>query len=114
MVYGVASPPPPFVPRILQRRALNDTLRRYGMGGRSLISSGVAALPSDDLATVLWAVSKFDAFDANLDREGDHAVGYVDIRGYNVLFQIVGGGTGLIDHPTEQERVLTVMLADEY
>jgi hypothetical protein len=109
-----ANRPRPLLPSTAQRRALNDTLRRYQIGGRIMISSGLASVSEDDLATVLWAVRKFDAFDSNVD-PADHSFGHLNIRGYNIIFKINGGASGLVGYDlASAERVLTVMMANEY
>lgn len=51
-------------------RHLNDSLRRRTVGGRLMLTAGVAALDIDVLKRVLKAVQTFDAFDQNNDPYG--------------------------------------------
>ena len=41
-------------------RALNDVLRQTRLGGRIMLTSGVAALGPDGVEAVLRAVARFD------------------------------------------------------
>lgn len=47
--------------------ALNDELRRFGRGGRIVITSGIQALATEGAARVLAAIAAFDAFTADND-----------------------------------------------
>jgi hypothetical protein len=50
--------------------ALNDELRRFGRGGRIMITSGIQALGTEGVARVLAAVAAFDAFTGDNDPMG--------------------------------------------
>ena len=43
-------------------RALNDRLRRFGRGGRVMMTSGIEALGAAGIARIMAAVAAFDAF----------------------------------------------------
>ena len=43
-------------------RALNDQLRRFGRGGRVMMTSGIEALGAAGIARIMGAVAAFDAF----------------------------------------------------
>lgn len=109
-------------------RALNDALRRTGCGGRTVVTAGVAALPSRTRAALLAAVRVFDHFDADNDPHGEHDFGAVAVESGGV------GGDGAVRcfwkidcydraltgaspdpaDPAVTARVLTLMLAEEY
>lgn len=105
--------PRPPLPVTTVARSLNDLLRRYGIGGETTISSGIAALATDDIDAIRWATAKFDYFDAELDPKGEHACGKFEIRGYLVVFTIEGDQDMVTDHSTGK-RVLALMLEAEF
>ncbi len=98
---------------------LNDTLRRYGEGGRVLVTAGVAALPPDQQAAILAAVAGFDAFDDDNDPYDEHDCGLLDVAGRLILFRIDTYALDLAMHspdaanPDVTRRVLTIMLVPD-
>jgi hypothetical protein len=100
--------------------ALNDELRRFGRGGRIVITAGIQALGTEGVAGVLAAVAGFDTFTADNDPYGEHDCGILAVDGIRVLFKIDYYDRSLTYHspdpsdPTVTERVMTVMLASEY
>jgi Protein of unknown function (DUF3768) len=101
-------------------RALNNDLRRFGRGGRVMITAGVQALGTTAVARVLAAVAAFDAFTPDNDPHGEHDCATLTVDSNKVLFKIDYYDRDLTYHspdpsdPTVTERVMTVMLADEY
>ena len=101
-------------------RELNDELRRFGRGGRIVITAGIQALGTERVAGVLAAVAGFDAFTADNDPHGEHGCAILAVDGVRVLFKIDYYDRSLTYHspnpsdPTVTERVMTVMLASEY
>jgi hypothetical protein len=100
--------------------ALNDELRRFGRGGRIVITAGIQALGTEGVAGVLAAVAGFDTFTADNDPYGEHDCAILTVDGVRVLFKIDYYDRSLTYHspdpsdPTVTERVMTVMLASEY
>jgi hypothetical protein len=101
-------------------RALNDALRRCGRGGRIMISAGIEALGSEKLARILSAVAAFDNFNEDNDPYGEHDCAILRVDEIRVLFKIDYYDRELKFHsddpsdPAVTERVMTVMLAEEY
>jgi hypothetical protein len=100
--------------------ALNDELRRFGRGGRIMITAGIQALGTEGAARVLAAVAGFDAFTADNDPYGEHDCAILTVDGVRLMFKIDYYDRSLTYHspdpsdPTVTERVMTVMLASEY
>ena len=100
--------------------ALNDQLRRFGRGGRVMMTSGIEALGAAGIARIMAAVAAFDAFTGDNDPWGEHDCAILTVNGRRVLFKIDPYDRNLAHHspdpsdPNVTERVLTVMLASEY
>lgn len=103
-----------------QIRRLNDTLRRTGLGGRILITSGIASLGDETIVQILRAVAAFDAFGCDNDPYGGHDFGRVEACGATVFFKIDYLDSEMRAHspdptdPNVTRRVMTLMLAEEY
>lgn len=101
-------------------RELNDQLRCKAIGGRIVITPGIQALGADDLRAVLLAVARFDEFSEDNDPWGEHDCAILTVAGHRVLFKVDYFDRDLAYHspdasdPAVTERVLTVMLAEEY
>jgi Protein of unknown function (DUF3768) len=101
-------------------RALNDALRRFGRGGRVMMTSGIEALGTAGIARIMAAVAAFDAFTDDNDPYAEHDCAILTVEGVRVLFKIDYYDRNLAYHspdpsdPNVTERVLTVMLASEY
>jgi len=105
--------------RALVRR-LNDHLRRYWLGGRVMITTGVSALGPQFLEAALAAVATFDAFDRDNDPYGEHDFGALTVAGVRLLWKIdyydagMSGGSPDPADPSVTTRVLTLLLASEW
>jgi hypothetical protein len=101
-------------------RTLNDELRRFGRGGRIMITPGIQALDVRTVARVLAAVAAFDAFTDDNDPYGEHDCAILAIDGIEVLFKIDYYDRDLVYHspdpsdPAVTQRMMVVMLATEY
>ena len=100
--------------------ALNDELRRFGRGGRVMITSGIEALGAAAITRIMAAVASFDAFTADNDPYSEHDCAIFDVGGIRVLFKVDYYDSDLAYHspdpsdPSVTRRVMTVMRADEY
>jgi hypothetical protein len=101
-------------------RVLNDNFRSTFVGGRVLMTAGVAELPLDTKARVLLAVQSFSNFTKDNDPHGEHDFGTFEIEGETYFFKIdyyaldLDGGSEDPADPSVTTRVLTIMRADEY
>ncbi len=99
---------------------LNDALRRQGIGGRIVVTRGIAALGPLITACIMGAVREFDGFSPRNDPYGEHDCAVLTVAGQSVLWKVDYYDTALSGHspdpanPDVTCRVLTVMLADEY
>ncbi len=101
-------------------RELNDQLRCKGIGGRVVITRGIQALGNYGVCRVLAAVAQFDNFTEDNDPWGETDCVVLDVEGRRVIFKVDYYDTDLRWHspdasdPAVTERVMTVMLAEEY
>jgi hypothetical protein len=103
-------------------RDLNDAFRKTldPTVGKTMLTAGVSALPSDVRAMAIRTVATFDAFSADNDPHGQHDFGAFDLAGHKFFFKIDYYGSALefgSEDPTnaaKTTRVLTLMLAEEY
>jgi hypothetical protein len=101
-------------------RDLNDRLRAKGDGGRTVLSRGIAALPPDDLVSVLRGVAAFSAFNQANDPSGEHDCAIFEASAHRILWKVDYYDLDLkhlSEDPADPEltrRVLTIMLAEEY
>lgn len=99
---------------------LNDRFRRTLMGGRLVFTSGINSLPEETVAQVISRLVTFDAFDEDNDPHGEHDFGQIEVDGTKVFFKIDYFDRAMRFHspdpsdPEVTQRVLTVMLAEEY
>jgi hypothetical protein len=104
-------------------RQLNDELRRAlvtSIGGRVVVTDGVAALPEDELVQLLERVRSFKDFNGDNDPHGEHDFGSFEVAGEKFFWKIdyydLDRRYGSEDpsDPEKTTRVLTIMLAEEY
>jgi hypothetical protein len=103
-----------------QIRALNDDLRKYLIGGGAVITPGIAALGQEAVERIVQTVAVFDDFCHANDPYEEHDFGLFEAEGEKIFFKIDYYDRTLTHHsldPADQtvtERVITIMLADEY
>lgn len=107
--------------KIEKIKQLNDNFRRYGIGnGKILITSGVAALPYEDIFNVQQEVRQYEDFSPANDPYGEHDFGSFKYHKQKYFFKIdyfdMSGEFASPDpaNPNLTLRVLTIMLSDEY
>jgi Protein of unknown function (DUF3768) len=107
-------------PTTVRIRALNDELRKNLIGGLALITPGVAALGQEAVERVVKTIAVFDDFCEANDPYGEHDFGAFEVDGHKLFFKIDYYDTNLTyrspdpSNPAVTERVITIMLADEY
>jgi len=101
-------------------RELNDDLRRHLYNGGVFMTPGIAALGEEAIGRLANAIATFDDFCAANDPHGEHDFGAFDFDGTPVMFKIDYYDKDRSFHspdpadPTATERVITIMLAEEY
>lgn len=106
--------------RTEQIRALNDKLRQELIGGIAVITPKAVALGEKTVENIFKAVAIFDEFCLANDPYQEHDFGALDVDGHRVLFKIEYYDTKFEWHspdpadPDVTERVITIMLAEEY
>jgi len=99
---------------------LNDAFRRSFTGGQVVVTRGIYDLPPEAQAAITDRVRSFEAFDADNDPHGEHDFGSFDHDGRTIFWKI-----DLYDrdykfyspdptYPAKTNRVLTILLAEEY
>lgn len=111
------SAPEPCSARI---RDLNDTFRRTLRGGRVLFTQGVSAFGPAFSHQALAHVRTFNAFTPDNDPYGEHDFGSLVLHGEKLFWKIdyydqaCEFGSDDPSDPAQTQRVLTIMLAEEY
>ena len=101
-------------------RALNDELRRNLPNGHAVITAGVAALGAEAVARIVKTVSVYDDFCHANDPYEEHDFGALEVDGQVIFFKIDYFDKALTYHSPDPsdlsvtERVITIMLAEEY
>ena len=101
-------------------RALNDELRRNGIGGKIYMTRGIIDKGADFMAKASAAVRDFDAFTGDNDPWQEHDFASLEVDGETVMFKIdyydvnMEYGSPDPSDPAVTERVMTIMLAGDY
>ncbi len=101
-------------------RTLNDELRRNLPAGHAVITTGVAALGSETVARIVQTVAIYDDFCQANDPYEEHDFGALEVDGNVIFFKIDYYDKALAYHspdpadPSVTERIITIMLAEEY
>jgi hypothetical protein len=98
-------------------RVLNDQLRQNFNEGTAVLTTGVAALGAEAVARIVKTIAVYDDFCHANDPHEEHDFGLFDADGHTIFFKV-----DLYEEPdvkdangeTVVNRVLTIMLAEEY
>ncbi len=99
---------------------LNDNFRKTFIGGKVLLTAGIATMNSEDKVNIVSLVQNFDNFTTANDPYGEHDFFSIDYKGnkifakidyYDLNYEYMSENPA---DPTITNRVLTIMLADEY
>jgi Protein of unknown function (DUF3768) len=101
-------------------RALNDELRRNLFNGHAVMTAGIAALGPEAVARIVKTIAVYDDFCHANDPYQEHDFGSFEADGHLIYFKIDYFDKALTFHspdpsdPSVTERIMTIMLADEY
>ncbi len=101
-------------------RTLDDDLRQHLLSGGAVITPGIAALGQEALDRIVQTIVVFDDFCEANDPYKEHDFGAFDVDGTTIFFKIDYYDKTLTAHspdpadPALTERIITIMLADEY
>jgi hypothetical protein len=101
-------------------RALNDELRQNFTTGTALMTAGVAALGAEAVARIVKTIAVYDDFCHANDPYEEHDFGSFEVDGHTIFFKIDYYDKSHSYHspdpanPSVTERVITIMLAEEY
>ena len=101
-------------------RTLNDELRQNLTVGTAFITAGVAALGAEAVARIVKTIAVYDDFCHANDPYEEHDFGSFEVDGQTFFFKIDYYDKALASHspdptdPSVTERVITIMLAEEY
>ena len=101
-------------------RALNDELRHNFSTGTAVMTAGIAALGAEVVARIVKTIAVYDDFCHANDPYEEHDFGSFEVDGRTIFFKIDYYDKSRSYHspdpadPAVTERVITIMLADEY
>ena len=101
-------------------RRLNDQLRQSLQTGIAVVTPGVAALGREAVQRIFRTISVYDDFRRENDPYGEHDFGAFEAAGQKVFFKIdyydklLNAYSPDPSDPEVTERVITIMLAEEY
>ena len=108
--------------KVDQIRTLNDRLRQnLGTGvATAVMTIGVAALGDEAVERIVKTIAVYDDFCHENDPHEEHDFGAIEAEGHTIFFKIDDYDPTLTYHsddpadPRVTERVITIMLAEEY
>ena len=96
-------------------RTLNDEPRQNLTTSTVLITTGVAALGSEAVARIVKTIAVYDDFCHANDPYEEHDFGSFEVEGHTIFFKIdLGRHSPDAADSSVTERVITIMLAEEY
>ena len=99
---------------------LNDALRKERKGGRIVETQSIRALSDDVRQQIYAAIQSFDDFSPDNDPYQEHDFAALSVAGHRINWKIDyydPSMTFLSDDPSDPsltQRVMTIMLAEEY
>jgi hypothetical protein len=99
---------------------LNDDLRQTLIGGMAVMTPGVSALGQQAVERIVKTIAVYDDFCHANDPHEEHDFGSFEAEGKTIFFKIDYYDRSLTYHspdpsdPSVTERVITIMLAEEY
>jgi hypothetical protein len=100
---------------------LNDLARKaMGVACRAVQTRGISALSPADQSAIREAIEKFEGFHDGNDPHGEHDFGAIEHNGQRIFWKIdyydrnFEFGSEHPEDPGQTERLLTIMLAEEY
>ena len=103
-----------------QIRTLNDRLRQNFSEGTAVMTCGVAALGTGAVSLIVKTIAVYDDFCHANDPHQEHDFGAFEAAGRVIFFKIDYYDKTKLCHspdatdPSVTERVITIMLAEEY
>ena len=100
--------------------SLIDNLRNLLIGGKIVLTQGIEAKTYEEIAEIMLKIRHFDNFTPDNDPYGEHDFGSFDYHGEKIFWKIDYYDKNyqyLSENPSNPEitnRVMTVMLAEEY
>jgi Protein of unknown function (DUF3768) len=107
-------------PKTGRIRALNDQLRQRLIGGTAVLTAGVAELGPEAVQRIFRTIAVFDDFCHANDPHQEHDFGAFDADGHRIFFKIDYFDKTMTVYspdppdPSVTERVITIMLSEEY
>lgn len=101
-------------------RKLNDTFRTTLIGGKIILTPGVAELQVESVKELLKLIPKYQDFNEDNDPYGEHDFGSFEFHSKKFFFKIdyydksYKYGSEDPSDPEVTGRVMTIMLAEEY
>jgi Protein of unknown function (DUF3768) len=102
------------------RRARNDELRQNFATGTAIMTDGVAALGAETVGRIVKTIGVYDDFCHANDPYEEHDFGSFEVDGHTIFFKVDyfdksrGYHSPDPSDPSVTERVITIMLAEEY
>lgn len=87
-------------------RDLNDRLRKHRIGGRAVMTCGIAALGPEMIARIDAAIRAFNTFTPDNDPHGEHDFGMLEVEGTKSCSRsIITTSTWPAPRPTRLTRI---------
>ncbi len=99
---------------------LNDNFRKTFTGGQVLLTAGIDSMSSEDKANIVSLVQNFDNFTPDNNPYSENDFGSFDYKDEKILWKIDYydlNNQYMSENPANPDitnRVLTIMLAEEY